>query len=54
MPVNNPAHLVEYYILQRWTYDPSKDGVYSKTFVSNGVEYSTYRSIREQSPPLMV
>lgn len=52
MPVNNPAHLVEYYILQRWTYDPSKDGVYGKTFVSNGVEYSTYRSIREQKPSI--
>ncbi|HMU66953.1 MAG TPA: glycoside hydrolase family 11 protein, partial [Cellvibrionaceae bacterium] len=52
MPTTNPAHLVEYYILQRWTYDPSKDGVYGKTFVSNGVEYSTYRSIREQKPSI--
>ncbi|MEP1446628.1 MAG: glycoside hydrolase family 11 protein [Paraglaciecola sp.] len=48
----NPAHLVEYYILQRWTYDPSKDGVFGKTFVSNGIEYSTYRSIREQKPSI--
>lgn len=52
MPTSNPAHLVEYYILQRWTYDPSKDGVYGKTFVSNGTEYSTYRSIREQKPSI--
>lgn len=52
MPTSNPAHLVEYYILQRWTYDPSKDGVFGKTFVSNGIEYSTYRSIREQKPSI--
>lgn len=52
MPVSNPAHLVEYYILQRWTYDPSQNGTYGKTFISNGVEYSTYRSIREQKPSI--
>lgn len=52
MSATDPAHLVEYYILQRWTYDPSKDGVFGKTFVSNGVEYSTYRSIREQKPSI--
>lgn len=52
MDHSNPAHLVEYYILQRWTYDPSKDGVFGKTFVSNGIEYSTYRSIREQKPSI--
>lgn len=48
----DPAHLVEYYILQRWTYDPSKDGTYGKTFVSNGIEYSTYRSVRKQKPSI--
>ncbi|TVZ41888.1 endo-1,4-beta-xylanase [Alteromonadaceae bacterium 2753L.S.0a.02] len=52
MPASNPAHLVEYYILQRWTYDPSKDGVFGKKFVSNGVEYSTYRSLRDQKPSI--
>ncbi|MGO2405074.1 MULTISPECIES: glycoside hydrolase family 11 protein [Vibrio] len=52
MPKSDPAHLVEYYILQRWTYDPSQDGVYGKTFVSNGIEYSTYRSIREKKPSI--
>ena len=52
MPTSNPAHLVEYYILQRWTYDPSQNAVYGKTFVSNGIEYSTYRSIREQKPSI--
>ncbi|MDO3381622.1 glycoside hydrolase family 11 protein [Gilvimarinus algae] len=52
MPTTDPAHLVEYYILQRWTYDPSQDGVFGKTFVSDGVEYSTYRSTREQKPSI--
>ncbi|HEY7771953.1 MAG TPA: glycoside hydrolase family 11 protein [Marinagarivorans sp.] len=52
MPESDPAHLVEYYILQRWTYDPSQDGIYGTTFVSDGVEYSTYRSVREVKPSI--
>ncbi len=52
MPTSDPAHLVEYYILQRWSYDPSKDGVFGKTFVSDGVEYSTYRSVRTEKPSI--
>lgn len=54
MPATDPAHLVEYYILQRWTdvYDPSKDGTYGTTFVSDGVEYATYRTVREQKPSI--
>lgn len=52
MPASDPAHLVEYYILQRWTYDPSRNATYGKTFISNGVEYSTYRSTREQKPSI--
>lgn len=52
MSTSNPAHLVEYYILQRWTYDPSQNATFGKTFVSNGIEYSTYRSIREQKPSI--
>jgi len=52
MPDDDPAHLVEYYILQRWTYDPSQNATYGKTFVSNGIEYSTYRSIREVKPSI--
>lgn len=52
MPASDPAHLVEYYILQRWTYDPSQNATFGKTFISNGVEYSTYRSIREQKPSI--
>lgn len=52
MSTADPAHLVEYYILQRWTYDPSQNATYGKTFVSNGVEYSTYRSVRDQKPSI--
>ena len=53
MPKSDPAHLVEYYILQRWTaYEPSQNGVFGKKFTSNGVEYSTYRTIREQKPSI--
>lgn len=52
MPKDDPAHLVEYYVLQRWTYDPSKDGISGTTFVSNGVEYFTYRSIRDKKPSI--
>ena len=52
MPKSNPAHMVEYYILQRWTFDPSQSGTYGKTFVSDGVEYTTYRSTRNQQPSI--
>ena len=52
MPRNNPAHLVEYYILQRWTYDPSQGATPGKTFTSNGVRYSTYRSTRTNQPSI--
>ncbi|MGK4003177.1 glycoside hydrolase family 11 protein [Sorangium sp. So ce1036] len=52
MPTSNPAHLVEYYILQRWSYDPSQGATYGKSFMSNGVEYSTYRSTRQQQPSI--
>lgn len=52
MPTSNPAHLVEYYILQRWTYDPSQGATFGKTFTSNGVQYSTYRSTRNGQPSI--
>jgi len=55
MPTSDPAHLVEYYILQRWltnSYDPSQNGIFGKKFVSNGVEYSSYRTIREEKPSI--
>lgn len=52
MPRNNPAHLVEYYILQRWTYDPSQGATPGKTFTSNGVRYTTFRSTRTNQPSI--
>lgn len=52
MPKSDPAHLVEYYILSRWTFDPSQSGQYGKTFTSGGVEYSTYRSTRQSKPSI--
>ena len=52
MSKSDLAHLVEYYILQRWTYDPSQNAVYGKKFESDGIEYSTYCSIREQKPSI--
>ncbi len=54
MAKTDPSHLVEYYILQRWSdaYEPSQNGVFGKKFVSNGVEYSTYRTIREEKPSI--
>ncbi|WP_198411296.1 glycoside hydrolase family 11 protein [Marinimicrobium alkaliphilum] len=52
MPTSDPAHLVEYYVLQRWTYDPSQNAEYGTTFVSNGIEYSTYRSVRDDKPSI--
>lgn len=52
MDPKDPAHLVEYYVIQRTTRDPSKYGLYGTTFVSNGVEYSTYRTLREEKPSI--
>lgn len=52
MPKSDPSHLVEYYILQRWTSDPSQGAAYGKTFTSGGVEYSTYRSTRSSQPSI--
>jgi endo-1,4-beta-xylanase len=54
MLASDPAHLVEYYILQRWSdaYEPSQNGLFGKTFISNGVQYSTYRTLREQKPSI--
>lgn len=52
LPTSDPAHLVEYYILQRYTYNPGQHGVVGKTFVSDGVEYTSYRTVREQKPSI--
>nr|WP_279169489.1 glycoside hydrolase family 11 protein [Providencia huaxiensis] len=53
MDPKDPAHLVEYYVLQRTIHDRKKqNGEFGKTFVSNGIEYSTYRTIREEKPSI--
>ena len=53
MAKDDPNHLVEYYILQRWVSDPSEnDAEAGVTFVSDGVEYSSYRKTRTQKPSI--
>lgn len=53
MSRDDPNHLVEYYVLQRWVSDPSQeDATFGKTFVSNGIEYSSYRKIRVEKPSI--
>lgn len=52
LPTSNNARLVEYYILQRWSFDPSQGATFGKTFTSNGVQYSTYRSTRTNQPSI--
>jgi hypothetical protein len=52
LPTSNTARLVEYYILQRWTFDPSQGATFGKTFTSDNVQYSTYRSTRTQQPSI--
>jgi hypothetical protein len=44
--------LVEYYILQRWTYDPSAGATQGTTFTSNGTTWTTYRSQRVNQPSI--
>lgn len=52
LPTSNTARLVEYYILQRWTFDPAASATFGKTFTSNGIQYSTYRSTRNNQPSI--
>lgn len=53
MDPKDPAHLVEYYVLQRTIHERGKpNGEYGKTFTSNGVEYRTYRTLRDQKPSI--
>lgn len=52
MPKTDPNHLVEYYVIQRWSREAGQGGEKGKTFVSNGVEYTTYRTIRREKPSI--
>jgi hypothetical protein len=52
LPTSNTARLVEYYVLQRWTFDPASSGTKGKTFTSNGIQYTTYRSTRQSKPSI--
>lgn len=52
MDHEDPAHLVEYYIIQRWVRTPAQGGEEGKTFISNGVEYTTYRTVRKEKPSI--
>lgn len=44
--------LVEYYILQRWSYDPTSGATAGVTFTSNGVQYTAYRTQRVSKPSI--
>jgi endo-1,4-beta-xylanase len=48
----DPAHLVEYYIIQRWVRTPAQGGEQGISFVSDGVEYATYRTVRTEKPSI--
>lgn len=48
----DPAHLVEYYIVQRGVREPGQGGEQGVTFTSNGVEYTTWRTVRRQKPSI--
>lgn len=48
----DPAHLVEYYIVQRGVREPGQGGEQGVTFTSNGVEYTTWRTVRTQKPSI--
>jgi hypothetical protein len=52
LPSSNTARLVEYYVLQRWTFDPASSATRGTTFTSNGVQYTTYRSTRQSKPSI--
>lgn len=48
----DPAHLVEYYVIQRGVRTPGQGGEEGVSFVSNGVEYTTLRTVRTQKPSI--
>jgi endo-1,4-beta-xylanase len=48
----DPAHLVEYYVVQRGVRTPGQGGEEGVSFVSDGVEYTTYRTVRREKPSI--
>lgn len=52
MDPSDPAHLVEYYVIQRGVRTPGQGGEEGITFTSNGVEYTTRRTVRTQKPSI--
>ncbi|MDH7452833.1 glycoside hydrolase family 11 protein [Luteimonas composti] len=48
----DPAHLVEYYVIQRGVRTPGQGGEQGVSFTSNGVEYTTWRTVRTQKPSI--
>jgi len=52
MDHQDPAHLVEYYIIQRWVRTPAQGGEQGVSFVSDGIEYTTYRTVRREKPSI--
>ena len=48
----DPAHLVEYYVIQRGVRTPAQGGEKGVSFVSNGTEYTTYRTVRREKPSI--
>ena len=52
MDPTDPAHLVEYYVVQRGVRTPGQGGEKGVSFVSDGVEYTTYRTLRKEKPSI--
>lgn len=52
MDPTDPAHLVEYYVIQRGVRTGGQGGEQGVSFVSNGVEYTTWRTVRTQKPSI--
>ncbi len=52
MDPTDPAHLVEYYVVQRGVRTGGQGGEQGVSFTSNGVEYTTYRTVRTQKPSI--
>src|SRR5690606_36067329 len=52
MDPTDPAQLVEYYVVQRGVRTGGQGGEQGVSFTSNGVEYTTYRTVRTEKPSI--